>query len=81
MQAEQEAHLRGAVATYFERKEGAPDQAPGCAPQQPGDALQGLPLAAKTGFLAKDARMLLRETSAKTVCCCLLLAALSGFTP
>ena len=75
-QAAQEAHVRGAVATYFEREDSAPDQAASkSAEQQPGSALQGLPLAAKTGFLAKDARMLLRETSAKTVSCPTLSAA------
>ena len=30
--------------------------------------LQGLPLAAASGFLAKDARMLLRKTAANQVC-------------
>ena len=73
-QGEQEAHMRAAVAAYFESEE-APlhgEGQAGASAEQDGNAaaaLEGLPLAAKSGFLAKDARMLLRETAAKLVRC------------
>jgi hypothetical protein len=59
--------MRAAVAAYFDSEE-AHSQAASARAEQQGSALQGLPLAAKSGFLAKDARMLLRETAAKLVC-------------
>lgn len=52
----QEASIRADVEAYFARAEGAPEA--------PGHGV-GLPLSEKTGFLAKDVRMLLRDTGEK----------------
>ena len=55
-QAQQEKSIRAAVEAYFERAENAPEA--------PSNAIS-LPLSEKTGFLAKDIRMLLRDASEK----------------
>ena len=55
-QQQQEGSIRAAVEAYFQHGEGAPEG--------PSSSIE-LPLSEKTGFLAKDMRMLLRETGAK----------------
>ena len=55
-QREQEDSVRAAVEAYFQRPEDAPEA--------PSNGI-GLPLSEKTGFLAKDVRMMLRDTSEK----------------
>ena len=54
--------MRGAVAAYFEQEPGSASDTEARAA-----AVEGLPLAAASRFLATDVRMLLRETAAKQV--------------
>ena len=61
-QLQQEASIRAAAETYFERAEDAPEA--------PSNGVS-LPLSEKTGFLAKDVRMLLRDTSEKVSMHCM----------
>ena len=58
-QHQQEGSIRAAVEAYFAHGEGAPDGL--------SNGIE-LPLSEKTGFLAKDMRMLLRETGVKVTC-------------
>ena len=58
-QQQQEGSIRAAVEAYFAHGEGAPDGL--------SNGIE-LPLSEKTGFLAKDMRMLLRETGVKVTC-------------
>lgn len=58
-QPQQEGSIRAAVEAYFERAEDAPEA--------PSNSIS-LPLSEKTGFLAKDVRMLRRDTSEKACC-------------
>ena len=55
-QQQQEGSIRAAVESYFAHSEGVPEG--------PSNGVE-LPLSEKTGFLAKDMRMLLRETGVK----------------
>ena len=55
-QQQQEDSIRAAAEAYFDRAEDAPEA--------PTNGIS-LPLSEKTAFLAKDVRMLLRDTSEK----------------
>ena len=67
-QQQQEASIRAAAEAYFERAEDAPEA--------PNNGIN-LPLSEKTGFLAKDVRMLLRDTSEKVSGHCLTLSTIT----
>ena len=58
-QQQQEGSIRAAVEAYFQHGEGASEG--------PSNGVE-LPLSKKTVFLAKDMRMLLRETGVKVTC-------------